>query len=254
MAVQNWPDAARTFLILLFALVLILAPSGNAARAQAEAGLQCVPYARQLSGIQIFGDAHLWWQQAAGRYARGAQPAVGAVLSLPAHGSMPLGHVAYVSQIVSAREIRLDHANWSPIGGRRGQVERGARAIDVSANNDWSKVRIWFAPIQALGTTEYRANGFIYPTSPPAAPRTLAPSPAPKRNWVSAPARPKAMTATPAAPPSEPPNERQRRAFAAAILSNLDTTTPAPQHSVRAARQPVDLIGELIGQSATASR
>ena len=33
--------------------------------------LQCVPYARQVSGIRIFGDAHTWWGQAEGRYARG---------------------------------------------------------------------------------------------------------------------------------------------------------------------------------------
>lgn len=248
MAVPNWPDAARTFIILLFALVLILAPSGNAARAQADAGLQCVPYARQLSGIQIYGDAHTWWQQADGRYARGAQPVVGAVLSLPAHSSMPLGHVAYVSRIVSKREIRLDHANWSPIAGRRGQVERDVRAVDVSANNDWSQVRIWYAPIQALGTREYRANGFIYAKAAPTA------APAPGRKWASAPARPKAVAASPAAPQRAKPSEEHRRAFAAAILRDLETDTAAAKHSESAARQPVDLIGELIGKSATAAR
>ena len=39
--------------------------------------LQCVPYARQVSGIRIFGDAHTWWDQAAGHYARGNRPKVG---------------------------------------------------------------------------------------------------------------------------------------------------------------------------------
>ena len=29
--------------------------------------LQCVPYARQVSGIQIYGDAWTWWDQAEGR-------------------------------------------------------------------------------------------------------------------------------------------------------------------------------------------
>jgi hypothetical protein len=37
--------------------------------------LQCVPYARQVSGIQLYGDAHTWWDQAAGRYDRGFTPA-----------------------------------------------------------------------------------------------------------------------------------------------------------------------------------
>lgn len=32
--------------------------------------LQCVPFARQLSGIRIFGDARTWWNQAQGRYLR----------------------------------------------------------------------------------------------------------------------------------------------------------------------------------------
>jgi hypothetical protein len=36
--------------------------------------LQCVPYARQASGIQLFGDARTWWDQAAGRYSRGHAP------------------------------------------------------------------------------------------------------------------------------------------------------------------------------------
>ena len=43
--------------------------------------LQCVPFARQSSGIQLYGDALSWWDQAAGRYARGRQPKVGAVMS-----------------------------------------------------------------------------------------------------------------------------------------------------------------------------
>ena len=37
--------------------------------AELDAYLQCVPYARDVSGIQIYGDAHTWWDQAQGRYA-----------------------------------------------------------------------------------------------------------------------------------------------------------------------------------------
>src|SRR5688572_2935203 len=58
--------------------------------------LQCVPYARQVSGVQIYGDAWTWWSQAAGRYARGFAPRVGAVMSFKPHGNMRLGHVAAV--------------------------------------------------------------------------------------------------------------------------------------------------------------
>jgi surface antigen len=124
--------------------------------------LQCVPFARQISGVQIFGNAKTWWSQAAGRYARGSEPRVGAVMSFKATRSMPLGHVGTVSKILSDREVLIDHANWSTIGGRRGHIERGARVVDVSANGDWSAVRVWYAPLRGLGTSTYPLNGFIY--------------------------------------------------------------------------------------------
>lgn len=125
--------------------------------------LQCVPYARQVSGIRIFGDARTWWDQAAGHYARGTRPKVGAVMSFRPYGNMRLGHVAAVSRVIDSRTVLLRHANWSLIDGRRGQIEDDVRAIDVSEANDWSEVRVWFAPLQALGTTHWPLNGFIYP-------------------------------------------------------------------------------------------
>lgn len=128
--------------------------------------LQCVPYARQVSGIRIYGDAWTWWAQAEGRYARGFRPRVGAVMALRPHGNSRLGHVAAVSRIVDARTILVRHANWSPINGRRGQIEDNVRVIDVSPTNDWSAVRIWYAPIQALGGSEWPVQGFIYPARP----------------------------------------------------------------------------------------
>lgn len=128
--------------------------------------LQCVPYARQVSGIQIFGDAHTWWNQAAGRYARGTKPRVGAVMAFRPHGNSRLGHVAAVSRIVDERTVLIRHANWSPINGRRGQIEDDVRVVDVSPGNDWSEVRVWFAPIQDLGGTHWPIEGFIYPGKP----------------------------------------------------------------------------------------
>ena len=128
--------------------------------------LQCVPYARTVTGIQIRGDAWTWWDQAAGRYARGFQPKVGAVMALRPHGNSQLGHVAAVSRIIDPRTILIRHANWSPINGRRGQIEDNVRVIDVSSDNDWSEVRVWYAPIQAIGGSVWPVQGFIYPGKP----------------------------------------------------------------------------------------
>jgi surface antigen len=127
------------------------------AKAQAQTFWQCVTYARSVSAIEIRGNAHTWWGQAAGRYERNSTPAVGAVMAMPGHGKMRLGHVAMVSRIVSDREITLNHANWS----RRGGVESQARAVDVSPNGDWSRVRIWFQG--DMGLTSYPVSGFIHP-------------------------------------------------------------------------------------------
>ena len=128
--------------------------------------IQCVPYARQVSGIQIRGDALTWWDQAAGRYARGNRPRVGAVMSFRPYGAMQLGHVAAVSKVIDDRTVLLRHANWSPIDGRRGQLEDNVRAVDVSPAGDWSEVRVWYAPIGTLGTTHWPVNGFIYNQRP----------------------------------------------------------------------------------------
>ena len=129
--------------------------------------LQCVPFAREVSGVEIYGDAHTWWAQAAGRYERGTAPRVGAVMAFVPYRGMQLGHVAVVSQMIDSRTVMLDHANWSPINGRRGQIERGVRAIDVSPDNDWSQVRVWYHPLQGLGTTAWPVRGFIYPDGAP---------------------------------------------------------------------------------------
>ena len=136
--------------------------------------LQCVPYARQQSGVQIYGDAHSWWDQAAGRYERGHEPRVGAVMHFPPHRNMRLGHVAAVSRILDSRRVLLRHANWSPINGRRGQIENDVLAVDVSPGNDWSSVRVWYDPIQDLGRTAWPVSGFIYGDGvPPAGNTTL---------------------------------------------------------------------------------
>jgi surface antigen len=125
--------------------------------------LQCVPYARALSGVTIFGDAHTWWGQAEGKYDRGNAPRIGAVLAFQPHGNMRLGHVAAVRDIIDDRTIIISHANWSTIGGVRGHIEEDVRAVDVSEDNDWSRVRVWYTPNEAMGGTAWPAHGFIYP-------------------------------------------------------------------------------------------
>ncbi len=152
---------------LLLTLAVICAAPANA---DDKDGLQCVPYARQLSGIQIYGDAHTWWGQAASRFARGPQPQVGSVLAFKPHGVMRIGHVAAVSEIIDSRTILVSHSNWSTINGRRGQIENNVKVIDVSPNNDWSRVRVWYTPIGGLGTTLYPVHGFIYSGAAPKGP------------------------------------------------------------------------------------
>ncbi len=144
------------FSALLVALTVLAATPATAGV------LQCVPFARQVSGIDIYGNANTWWSQAEGRYDRGHEPRVGAVLAFSASRAMPVGHVAMVSQIVNDREVLLTHANWSYRGG----IERNVRAIDVSPNNDWTDVRVWYGPIGGLGSRSNPAKGFIYADQP----------------------------------------------------------------------------------------
>ncbi|MBS0479385.1 MAG: CHAP domain-containing protein [Proteobacteria bacterium] len=124
---------------------------------------QCVPFARAASGIQIYGDAWTWWDQAEGRYQRGETPKVGAVMAFARQPRLPLGHVAVVSRIVDARVLMLTHANWSRQNGERGHAEQDVTVRDVSDDNDWSEVRVWYRDNDGLGSTTYRVNGFIYP-------------------------------------------------------------------------------------------
>lgn len=129
--------------------------------------LQCVPYARAESGIEIYGDAHLWWQKAAGRYDRGRAPEVGSVLVLYGYQRTDRGHVAVVRRVISDREIVIDHANWL----NDGRVYLDQPVKDVSANNDWSAVRVWYAPGRQYGARTYAVQGFILPHSRYAAAR-----------------------------------------------------------------------------------
>jgi CHAP domain len=123
-------------------------------------GLSCVPYARQVSGIQVGGNAWQWWNNAEGLYARGDQPEAGSVLNFRANGRMRLGHVAVVTRVVNAREVIVDHANW-PSGGGLGRISRNVAVVDVSEANNWSAVRVELGRGSTFGSV-YPTYGFIY--------------------------------------------------------------------------------------------
>jgi hypothetical protein len=121
--------------------------------------LQCVPYARRVTDLDIRGDAWTWWQSAEGRYRRDSQPAVGSILALKQTDRLRLGHIAVVSRVLNNREILVEHANWL----NRGQIHKHTLVRDTSANNDWSMVRVWYTPGKTLGKRIYAAHGFIHP-------------------------------------------------------------------------------------------
>ena len=138
----------------------IFALAGTAPAAKADQPYwQCVTFARMFSGIEIFGDAHTWWSQAQGRFETGPRPRTGAVLAFQSSGRMSRGHVAVVSEVLTDRVIRVTHASW---GGSRGKVEENVTVVDVSGAGDWSAVKVWYNPINDLGTTVYPTHGFIY--------------------------------------------------------------------------------------------
>jgi len=151
--------------------VPILAPIFAActlfATASASASLldyvgECVPFARAASGIQIYGDAWTWWDQAEGRYARGDTPRVGSVIVFARSPRLQRGHVAVVSRIVDRRVVMVTHANWSRLNGERGHVEQDVTLTDVSPDNDWSAVKVWYRDATGLGSTVYPVYGFVY--------------------------------------------------------------------------------------------
>lgn len=130
---------------------------------------ECVPFARAASGIQIYGDAWTWWDQAAGKYRRGDAPKVGAVMVFAKTSRLPLGHVAVISRVVTSHVVMVTHANWSRFDGERGHAEQDVTLTDVSRDNDWSQVMVWYRDRDGLGSTTYPVYGFIYGT--PAAKR-----------------------------------------------------------------------------------
>ena len=151
-----------------FLLALLLAACGTSrgpsgAATDGAGPWSCVPYARSRAGISLQGDAWTWWDAAAGRYERGRTPRNGSVLVMMRTSRLPQGHLAVVSRVVSAREVRVDHANWAS-GAARGRVARNQPVMDVSPNNDWSLVRVWYPRIDDWGASNYPSYGFVHQT------------------------------------------------------------------------------------------
>jgi hypothetical protein len=119
--------------------------------------LFCVEYARARSGLAVFGDAKYWWARAKNLYTRMAHPAEEAVMVFSGTKRLKHGHVAVVTHIVSNREIRVDQANWQ----NKGEIDLATPVLDVSAKNDWSKVRVWDMRSNGFGTHVYAVSGFI---------------------------------------------------------------------------------------------
>ena len=122
---------------------------------QRSGRIWCVPFAREVSGINLSGNAKTWWDKADGVYAKGKRPVVGSVLNFRGTRKMPMGHVAVVSKVVDERQVLVDQANWI-----RNCITKDTLVVDVSAQNDWSQVRVANAD-GTLGRTN-PVYGFIY--------------------------------------------------------------------------------------------
>jgi hypothetical protein len=122
--------------------------------------MSCVPFARSRSNINILGDANTWWPQASSLgYGTSNRPDPGDVMVLRVSPEGTRGHVAFVKRVASRREIFVDHANWH---GRE-EVAVDIPVIDVSPNNDWSEVRVFWVDSGKMGARSYPVEGFIQP-------------------------------------------------------------------------------------------
>lgn len=119
--------------------------------------LQCVPFARRESGVEIYGNANTWWQQARDRYETSADPDEGSVMVLRGYNTNTRGHVAVVREVVSERLIIVDHSNWL----NTGEITRDVPIRDVSEAGDWSQVQVWNVPGRHWGGRTYQVQGFI---------------------------------------------------------------------------------------------
>jgi surface antigen len=123
---------------------------------------QCAVYAREVSGIQLHGDANDWWRNAnPPRYGRSRYPIPGSVLVLASTSRMPHGHLAVVKCVINRREIDVTQSNWGSGPVSRRAVYESMRVQDISPRNDWSSVHFWNYQSNSFGFP-YAVRGFIY--------------------------------------------------------------------------------------------
>jgi hypothetical protein len=144
-------------MIFAAALLMLVLPTPSA-----FAGfLNCVQYVRQVSSVELSGNAWMWWNNAKGHYNIGHRPARNSVLVFQRTKAMPSGHVAVVRDVVDRRTILIEHANWAPRNGMKGRISTEV-VEDISPDNDWTSVRVMHRPSMSFGKP-YATNGFIYP-------------------------------------------------------------------------------------------
>jgi CHAP domain len=143
---------------LVWGAILVSCFAGHSRRAGAA---NCALYARAVTGVDLYGAAGGWWDEAAGRYQRGQAPAVGSILVFRRTGRIPSGHVAVVSKVVGLSMVLVDHANWY-----RGTVSRDMPVVDTSPNHDWTRVAVMTGGSGQLGS-DYPTYGFVYPQNGP---------------------------------------------------------------------------------------
>ncbi|HEY3910569.1 MAG TPA: CHAP domain-containing protein [Stellaceae bacterium] len=121
----------------------------------------CALYARAQTGVDLYGAAGGWWDEAGDRYWRGRIPQPGSILVFKRTRAIPSGHVAVVARVLGPREIEVDQANWY-----RGMVTRDVPVIDTSPDNDWTTVAVLDLGSGNYGRG-YPSYGFVYPQPGP---------------------------------------------------------------------------------------
>ena len=144
--------------LCLFAPLLLTGCGGYARYGQATP-MTCVPYARAVTHLAISGDAWSWWDEAKGRYMETNVPAPGAVLVFRRTDRLPSGHLEVISAVLGSRRVLVTQANWLPY-----RITSDQPVLDVSLENDWTAVRVWWPPVRGWGSTVYPTDGFILPS------------------------------------------------------------------------------------------
>lgn len=143
---------------LVWGAILVSCFVGHSRRAHAG---NCALYARAVTGVDLYGAAGGWWDEAAGRYQRGQAPSPGSILVFRRTRAIPSGHVAVVTKVVGPSMVLVDQSNWY-----HGRVTLGTPVVDTSPNHDWTTVAVMDLASGQFGR-DNPTYGFVYPQSGP---------------------------------------------------------------------------------------